>query len=62
MQTLTANSWTEVGDSHGRVLGRTEEAEGDCNPIRRRTVSTNPDLSELTETKPLTKEHTWAGQ
>jgi hypothetical protein len=24
------------------------------------TVSTNPDLSELPEAKPTTKEHTWA--
>jgi hypothetical protein len=48
-------------DLYGRVRGRTEGAEGDCNPVRIRTISTNPDLSELLETKPTTKEHTWAG-
>jgi hypothetical protein len=33
-------------------LGRTEGAEGDCNPIGRTTVPTN---LELSETKPKTK-------
>jgi hypothetical protein len=40
-------------------LERTEEAEGDCNPIGRTTVSVNPDPSELPEVKPPTKEHAW---
>jgi hypothetical protein len=31
MQLPTANQWTEPGDSYGRVRGRTERAEGDCN-------------------------------
>ena len=38
-----------------------QETEGDCNPIGRPTVSTNLDPWELPETKPPTKEHTWAG-
>ena len=38
-----------------------KELKGDCNPIGRPTVSTNPDPSELSETKPPTKEHTLAG-
>jgi hypothetical protein len=37
---LIANLWTEPRDSNGRVRGRIEGAEGDCNPIGR-TVSTN---------------------
>jgi hypothetical protein len=45
----------------GKIRGRTEEAEGDGNPIGRTTVLTNLDPWELPETKPLTKEHTWAG-
>jgi hypothetical protein len=61
MQILTGSHWTEVGDQYGRVRGRTEGAEGDGNPIGRTTVSTNPDSLELSETKPKTKEHTWAG-
>jgi hypothetical protein len=61
MQILTANHRTELGDPYGRVRGRIEETEGDGNPIGRSRVSTNPDPSELPETKPPTKEHTWAG-
>ena len=61
MQILTANHWTEVADSYGRVRGRTEGAEGDGNPIARPTVSTNQNPWELSETKQPTKEHTWAG-
>jgi hypothetical protein len=52
---LTANHCTEVGDP------MEELGEGDCNPIGRTTVSTNLDPWELPETKPPTKEHTWAG-
>ena len=40
MQILTANHWTEPGDLKGRVRGRTEGAEWDCNPIGR-AISTN---------------------
>ena len=57
----TANHWTEIGDSSGRVRGRIEEGEGDFNPIGRPAMLTNPDPSELPETKLPTKEHTWAG-
>ena len=42
-------------------LGEIEGAEGDGNPIGRPTVSTNLNPWELPETKPPTKEHTWAG-
>ena len=54
------NHWTEHWDSNGRVRGRTEGAEGDCNPIGRTTISTNqtPTL-ELPESKPPIKEYTW---
>ena len=61
MQILTANHWTEVRNPDGNVRGRIEGAEGDGNPIGRTTVSTNLDPWELPETKPPTKEHTWAG-
>jgi len=30
---LTGNHQTKHGDPKGRVRGRTEGAEGDCNPI-----------------------------
>jgi len=50
-----------VRDHCGRVRERTEKAEGNCNLIRRTTLSTSQDPSELPETKPPTKEHTWAG-
>jgi hypothetical protein len=55
-----ANYWTEPRDSFGRARRRTEGAEGDCNPMRRTTISTNQTPSELPGTKPPTKEHTWA--
>jgi hypothetical protein len=35
-----------------------EVADVDCNPIERKTVSTNPDDSELPKTKLPTKERT----
>ena len=60
MQIVSDNHWTEGGDQYGRVRGRTEGAEGYCNPIRRTAVSTNPDPSEVPETKPKTMELTWA--
>jgi hypothetical protein len=59
MQILTAIHWTEVGEPYGRVRGRIEGAEGDGNPIGRKTSSTNPEPSELPETKPPTRKHTW---
>jgi hypothetical protein len=45
MQILIANHWSEVRAPYGRVRGRTEGAEEDCNPIGRTTSSTHPDLS-----------------
>jgi hypothetical protein len=41
MQILTGNDWAEPGDPNGRVRGRTEGAEGNCNPIGKTTISTN---------------------
>ena len=61
MQILTANHWTKLGDSNGRVRGRIEKDEGDGNPIGRATVSTNLDPWEFLEAKAPTEEHTWAG-
>jgi hypothetical protein len=60
MQILTANHWTEVRNSYGRVRGRIEGTEEDANPIGRTTVSTNLESLELPETEPPTKEQTWA--
>jgi hypothetical protein len=37
---LTGNQQTEHRDLSGRVKGRTEGAEGDCNPRERKTIST----------------------
>jgi len=59
MQMLAANHWTEHGDLNGRVRGRTERAEGVCNPIGRTAISTNQILPEVPGTKPPTKEYTW---
>lgn len=48
---------TEVGDTCGRVRGKTERTEGDGNNlIGKTTVSSNLDSSELLETKSPTKE------
>jgi len=47
----TDNNLTEFRGQNGRVRGRTEGAKGDCNPIGRPTVSTNPDRSEVPETE-----------
>jgi len=41
MKMLTVKSQTEHRDPNGGVRGRTEEAEGTCNPIRRTTISAN---------------------
>jgi hypothetical protein len=41
MEMLTANHWSESEDPYGRVRGRTKGAEGDCNPIGRKQISTN---------------------
>jgi hypothetical protein len=61
MQTLAANHQTEHRDLKGRVRGRLEGAEGDCNPLRR-TISTIWTLlppPELPGIKLPTKEYTW---
>ena len=57
MQILTANHWTEAEDPYGSIKGRTEEAEGDCNPTGRPTVSTSLDAWKLLETELPAKEH-----
>jgi hypothetical protein len=57
MQILN-NHWTEVRDPYGRVRGRTEEAEGNGNPIGKSTMSTKLNLWELPETKAPSKDHT----
>ena len=62
---LPASYWDSqplVRIQYGRVEGRTEGAEGDCNPIRRTKVSTNLDPSQLPEYKPKTNglvHHPW---
>jgi hypothetical protein len=35
MQKLTANKWTEVGNSYGRIRGRMEGNEGNGQPYRK---------------------------
>jgi len=59
MRMLGANHWTEQGDSNGRVREKNEGAEGVCNTLGRRTISTNQTPPELPETKPPTNEYTW---
>jgi hypothetical protein len=41
MQILTANHWTEHRNPNGRFRGRTERAEGNCNPTGRATISSS---------------------
>jgi hypothetical protein len=55
---LTANHQTENSDPNGGVRGRTEGAEGVCNPIGRTTTSNNqmPQSSQGL-TKPPTRVH-----
>jgi hypothetical protein len=60
MQIVTAIHCAEVRGPCGRIRGRTEGAEGNCNSIGRTTISTKLYPSELPETKPPAKEHTWA--
>jgi hypothetical protein len=55
---LAANHWTERGDPNGGVRGKTEGAEGVCNP-KGRTILINQMLPEFPGTKPPTKEYTW---
>jgi hypothetical protein len=57
---LTTNYLTKHRDPNGEIRGRTEGAEGICNPIGRSTISTKPDppLPEFSGTKPPTKEYT----
>jgi hypothetical protein len=57
MQMLIVDHQIEQRDPNGRIRGRTEGAEGVCNPIGR-TISTNQTPSELPRTKPPTKEYT----
>jgi hypothetical protein len=57
----TAKHSTEIRDACGRAGGRTEGPEGKGNPVRKPTESTKLDPWELSETEPLSKEHTWAG-
>jgi hypothetical protein len=57
---LSANHWTEHGVPNEGVRERTEGTEGICNPIGRKTISTNqkiPTLAELPWTKPSTTEY-----
>jgi len=38
---LAVNHWTEDGVHNGGAKGRTEVAEGVCNPIGKTTISTS---------------------
>jgi hypothetical protein len=35
------NHWREARDANGRIRGRTEGVEGECNPIGMKTLSIN---------------------
>ena len=48
---LIANYWTEHWDPNGGVRGKTEGAEGVCNPIGRTTILTNQSPPELSGAK-----------
>jgi hypothetical protein len=54
-----ANHWTESRVPNGGARGRTERAEGVCNPIGEATMSTNKYPPELPGTKPPAREYAW---
>jgi hypothetical protein len=60
MWILSDNHWTEHWVANGGVRERTERAEGVCNPIGRKTSSTNQTPPEFPGTKPPMKEYTWS--
>jgi hypothetical protein len=57
--TATVKQWMELGNLW---KNRRNDCcpQGDGNSTGRPTESTNLDTSELSETEPPTKEHTWA--
>jgi hypothetical protein len=59
MQMLAGNHQTEHRDPNGGVRRRNEDAEGVCNPIGRKLISTNQTSPELPGTKQPTKDYTW---
>jgi len=59
MRMVAAIHCTEQRDPKGEVRKKTEGSEGVCNPIGRKTVSTNHTPSALPGTKPPTSEYTW---
>jgi hypothetical protein len=58
MQMSAANHWSEHRKPNGGVRGKTEGAEGVCNPIGNTIISTNQYPPELPSTEPPTKEYT----
>jgi hypothetical protein len=56
---LTANYWTEHWEPNGGVRERNEVADGVCNPIGRTSVN-QLDATEVSGTKPPTKEYKWS--
>ena len=60
MQIITADHWTDFGESYERVSGMFDGAEADVYSLGITTVSTEPEPSEFPDTKSPTKQHTWA--
>jgi hypothetical protein len=56
-----ANYWTKHGVPNGGVRGRTERAEGICNPHRKNSniSQLDPQSLEPLGTNPPTKEYAW---
>jgi hypothetical protein len=48
---FTANHWTEHGYPSERVRGRTEGAEGVCNPIKTKQNKTKQNKTKQNKTK-----------
>jgi hypothetical protein len=57
MQIFTAEHWTELEDTYGRVGGKIEGPQGDGNPTGRQPEPTNLDPWDLSELVSSTKEH-----
>jgi hypothetical protein len=55
---IATNQWTKVADSCGLIRKRLDEAEEEGDPERVPPVSTNLDPRDLSNTGPLTRQHT----
>jgi hypothetical protein len=60
MQIFASNQWTEAADPCSWIRGKLEEAEEEGNFVLGQAVSINLDPRDLSDTLPLTRQHTTA--